>query len=145
MSDYATFAHRWFEEVWNKDNLAAIDQLAHPDAQAFDFPSPGSVCGREGFRDAVRQFRTAFSEIHITIDDVVSQDDKMAVRWTAEMKHTGPGLGFPPTGEAATIHGISFMQMRDGLLFRGWNAFDLATPVSHLSALAGKPPHATAG
>lgn len=64
MSAYSTFAHRWFEEVWNKDDLTAIDMLAHPDAQAYGFPNSESVSGREGFREAARQFRTAFSDIN---------------------------------------------------------------------------------
>lgn len=145
MSTYPTFAHRWFDEVWNKDNLGAIDQLAHPDAQAFGFPNSGSLSGRDGFKEAARQFRTAFSDIRVTIDDVVTEGNKMAVRWTADMKHTGPGLGFPATSEPATIHGMSFLEMRDGLLLRGWNAFDLATTVNHLSAIAAKAPHMTVG
>ena len=145
MSAYATFAHRWFEEVWNKDDLTAIDTLAHPDAQAYGFPNSESVSGRDGFREAARQFRTAFSDIKVTIDDVISEGDKLAVRWTANMKHTGPGLGFPPTGEPATLRGMSFLEMRDGLLLRGWNAFDLATTVNHLSAVAAKSPNVSVG
>lgn len=143
---HPTFAHQWFEEVWNQDNLAAIDQLAHPDAEAFGFPNPESVSGRDGFKEAARQFRTAFSDIRVTVDDVITEGNKMAVRWTAHMKHTGNGLGIAATGEPATVHGMSFMEMRDGRLLRGWNAFDLATTMNRLGAIAAaKDGHPTAG
>ena len=143
---HPTFAHQWFEEVWNQDNLAAIDRLAHPDAEAFGFPNPESISGRDGFKEAARQFRSAFSDIHVHIDDVITEGDKMAVRWTAHMKHTGTGLGIAPTGESATLHGMSFLEMRDGLLLRGWNAFDLATTMNRLGAIAAsKQGHPTAG
>lgn len=135
---YPTVAHRWFEEVWNKDNESAIDELAAPDAQAYGFPEPGSVAGRDGFKAAFRQFRSAFSDIHITVEDTVAQDYKLAVRWTARMRHTGPGLGFPPTGAPVTLHGMSFMEQRNGLLIRGWNAFELSSTVARLQTLAAK-------
>lgn len=146
---HPTFAHQWFEEVWNQGNLSAIDRLAHPEAKAYGFPNPESVSGRDGFKEAASQFRSAFSEIHVRVDDVISEGDKMAVRWTARIKHTGNGLGIAPTGESATLQGMSFLEMRDGLLYRGWNAFDLATTISRLGAIAasqqGVTTSATAG
>lgn len=134
--NYPTLAHRWFEEVWNQDDESAIDRLSADEIEAHGFPEPGSVTGREGFKAAFRQFRSAFSDIHITIEDTVIANDKIAVRWTAQMKHTGAGLGFPATGESVVIYGMSMMEARDGLLTRGWNAFEMSATISRLNALS---------
>ncbi|HEY4358849.1 MAG TPA: ester cyclase, partial [Acidobacteriaceae bacterium] len=134
MSESAeSLTRRWFEEVWNQDNEAAIDALMLPECKAFGFPDPTGVTDREGFKEAFRQFRSAFSEVHVTLDDTVSEGNKTASRWTAVMKHSGDGLGFAPTGETVTIHGMSIAEYRDGKLVQGWNALDLTSHVARLA------------
>jgi len=52
------------------------------------------------------------------------------------MKHTGPGLGFAPTGEPVTLTGMALVHTRNGLITEGWNALDLTAAVARLSAIA---------
>ena len=135
MSESAeSLVRRWFDEVWNQDNEAAIDALMLPDGKAFGFPDPAGAIDREGFKEAFRQFRSAFSDVHVTVDDMVSEGNKATARWTAVMTHSGDGLGFAPTGETVTIHGISISEFRDGKLLHGWNALDLTSHVARLAA-----------
>jgi predicted ester cyclase len=128
--------HRWFDEVWNQGNEASIDELMLPEGQCFDFPAPGAVIGREEFKTAVRGFRSTFSGIQVTVEDVIIEGDKVAVRWTASMQHTGPGLGFAATGQPVSLTGISITHLRDGRILYGWNALDLTHAVSTLSAFS---------
>ncbi len=132
-------ANRWFEEVWNQGRLEAIDELATPDAKSFGFPQPESVLTRDEFRDYVLEFRQSFTHIHISVDEAVAEDDRIAVRWTGTMKHTGSGLGFAPTGKVVNVHGMSMLHLRDGLICAGWNALDLGSVVMFLSALSARP------
>lgn len=137
MSESAeSLVRRWFEEVWNQDNEAAIDALMLPNGKAFGFPDPAGAIDREGFKEAFRQFRSAFSEVRVTVDDMVTQGDKACARWTAVMKHSGAGLGFAPTGETVTIHGISISEFQGGKLLHGWNALDLSSHVARLAAVS---------
>lgn len=132
------FVVRWFDEVWNKGREEAIDEMAQPDAQCFGFPQPESVLNHEEFKAYVREFRHTFTHIHIKVDETVSEGYRVAVRWTGTMKHTGSGLGFAPTGRTVTIIGMSLLHLRDGLISKGWNALDLDSAVTHLSAVSAR-------
>jgi steroid delta-isomerase-like uncharacterized protein len=119
-------AKRWFEAVWNQGRESAIDELFHPQGKAYGFPEPDSVLiGPEGFKSIHRQFHSAFTGIHITIDDLIAEGDRVAIRWTCVMTHNGDGLGFPATGKKTHFGGSSFITCRDGKLIDGWNFMDL--------------------
>jgi predicted ester cyclase len=129
-------AVRWFEEVWNGGRVEAIDQLATPDAKSYGFPQPDSVLGREEFKEYILEFRRSFTHVHLSVDETVAEDDRVAVRWTGTMQHTGSGLGFAPTGKVVHVHGITLLHLRGELICGGWNALDLGSVVMFLSALS---------
>jgi steroid delta-isomerase-like uncharacterized protein len=132
-------ATRWFEEVWNQGRLESIDELATPDARSYGFPQPESALSRDEFREYILEFRRSFTHIHINVDETVTEQDRVAVRWTGTMQHTGSGLGFAATGKVVNVHGMSLMHLRDGLICAGWNALDLGSVVMFLSALSARP------
>jgi len=126
------FAHRWFDEVWNKQSEAAIDELRHREGRAFGFPSPESSLTTEGFKEAYRQFNRNFSDIHVVVDEEIVDGDHVACRWTATGTHTGDGLGFAPTNKRISFSGASFMHLRDGKMLDAWNFFDFTRVTQQL-------------
>ena len=128
----ATFAHRWFDEVWNKGREAAIDEMRHPGGRVYGFPSPDSVTDDEGFKQTYRLFQQAFSNIHVTVDDQVVEDNKIAARWTATGTHAGDAFGFPATNKPVKFSGVTFLYLRDGKLTDGWNFFDFTRVLQDL-------------
>jgi steroid delta-isomerase-like uncharacterized protein len=132
-------ATRWFEEVWNKGRLEAIEELATPDAKSYGFPQPESVLSRDEFREYILEFRRSFTHIHVRVDETVAENGRVAVRWTGTMQHTGSGLGFAPTGKVVHVHGMSMLHLSDGLISAGWNALDLGSVVHFLSAISARP------
>jgi predicted ester cyclase len=131
-------ARRWFDEVWNKGRVEAIDELATPDAKCYGFPQPESVLNRDEFKEYVLEFRRSFTHIHLSVDESVAEGYRVAVRWTGKMKHTGSGLGFAPTGQIVHVHGMSILHLRDGQISDGWNALDLGSIVHFLSAISAR-------
>jgi steroid delta-isomerase-like uncharacterized protein len=128
-------AEHWFDEVWNKGRESAIDELFHSEGKAHGLPTPDSfVVGPEGFKTIHRQFHSAFSNIHIVIEDLVAEGDKVAIRWTSIMTHTGDGLGFPATGKKAILGGASIMHVREGKIIEGWNFMDMTQITQYLQA-----------
>jgi steroid delta-isomerase-like uncharacterized protein len=115
-------AKPWFEEAWNQGRGSTIDQLLHPDGKAYGFPEPDSVLiGPEGFKAIHRAFHQAFGNLHIVLDELVAEVDRVAIRWTCSGTHTGDGLGFPATGKKTTVPGSFFMNCRDDKITDGWN------------------------
>ena len=119
-------ARRWFEEVWNSGSESAIDELFHPQGKAYGFPEPESILtGPEAFKTIHRHFHSAFTGIHIDIDDLIAEGDRVATRWTCTMIHNGDGLGFPATGKRVRLDGSSFILCGEGRLLEGRNFMDL--------------------
>ena len=128
-------AERWFDEVWNQGRESAIDELLHPEGKAYGLPTADDcLIGPEGFKAVHRQFHSAFSNIHLVIEDLVAEGDKVAIRWTSIMTHTGDGFGFPATGKKAVLGGASIIHVRDGKILAGWNFMDMTQMIQQLQA-----------
>lgn len=117
---------RWFEEVWNQRSEAAIEAMLSRDAEVHGLPEPDSVLkGPEEFKTLHRAFCEAFPDMHVTVDDTITEGDRAAVRWSVEMTHTGDGLGFPASGKRARVKGMSIVTIKGGKIEEGWNYADM--------------------
>jgi predicted ester cyclase len=96
---------------------------------AFPNPTPSS-----SVKTIHRVFHNAFGNIHIAIDDLIVEGDKVAIRWTCTMVHNGEALGFPATGKNVAFPGSSFIHCRDGQLTDGWNFMDLTKMTQQLQS-----------
>ena len=67
-------AKRIVQEIWNEGNLELADEIIAPD-YADNVAGDGSPVGPDGFKQAVAGIRSAFPDFHITIDDMISEDD----------------------------------------------------------------------
>jgi steroid delta-isomerase-like uncharacterized protein len=105
-------AHRWNDEIYNKGNLAAIDELFSTDF-VWDTPFAGMAPDREGYRQSIISM-AAFSDVHCAADDMVAEGDKVVVRWKWSGKHTGEYMGMSPTGKQLTMTGISILRIAGG-------------------------------
>jgi steroid delta-isomerase-like uncharacterized protein len=139
MPDNATLIRRWFEEVWNQNRLASIDELAAPDAVSHGLSDDGQPrVGRDHFRNFIGSFRAALGDIHITVEDVLSDGDRTAARLTFRATHTGDGFGFPATGRPIVATAIVIARWRDGKIVEGWNEFDAAGMLRQLTSPEAK-------
>jgi steroid delta-isomerase-like uncharacterized protein len=129
---------RWFEEVWNQGREASIDELFPADAVAHGLgDSERDVQGPGEFKPFVAHIRGALPDTHISIDDIFSDGDRVAVRVTLQGTHTGQGLGVPPTGSQVRIQGIIIVRLVDGRIREGWNSYDQLGLLRQIGALPG--------
>jgi steroid delta-isomerase-like uncharacterized protein len=116
---------RWFEEVWNQGRVETLYELMSPDGIARGQSEPDTeIRGPKEFEDFVRRIRGAFSGIRIKVEDVFGADDKVVVRWSGEMVHTGDDLGFPSTGRKIQVGGMSIARIMNGQVVEGWDNWD---------------------
>jgi steroid delta-isomerase-like uncharacterized protein len=113
---------RWFEEVWNRGRAAAIDEMLTGQAQIHGLgPQPMNV---NAFKQFHTQYRSAFPDVRIQVDDVIAEGDKVAVRWSGTGTHQGDSLGFAASGNAVRFTGMTIARIENGKLVEGWNVFD---------------------
>ncbi len=117
-----TLVRRWFEEVWNKGRVAAIDEMLASHTVMHGLGD--DLHGATDFKRFHSGYRNAYPDVTIQIDDLVAEGDMVAVRWTAKGTHRGEGLGFAPTGRQVEFGGMGFARVTDGKLIEAWNNFD---------------------
>jgi predicted ester cyclase len=110
-------AKRWFEEVWNKGRREAIPEILSPDAEIRE--SGELVKGPEGFYPFFDRMQAAFSDIHVTFQDAIAEGDMVCLRWSCAMKHTGSGLGIPPTQKTLATTGMTMVRVANGRFVAG--------------------------
>src|SRR5215218_1249851 len=116
---------RYFEEVWGKGNLAAVDEFMAPDYVEHTVP-PGSRPGRDTLKQYVAMFHDAFPNMKGTLHDVFAQRDRVAYRWSASGTHLGEWAGVPPTGLHMTVRGITIHRIAGGRCVEGWGSVDIS-------------------
>lgn len=123
--DLKTLVRRWFDEVWNRRLRVSIDELMSPDCVVYGLAEgQGPVHGRDGFIPFFERFVSAFPDIRITVDQVVSEGDSAVARIRATATHTGDGLGIAATNRPVNLTGIVWSRWRDGKIVEAWNEFD---------------------
>jgi len=131
----ATIARRWFDEVWNRRDDAAIDELMAP--ESYGHVEGGDVTGPAEFRRMRDMFFSALPDVGIELEDVLANGDRVAVRWRAVGTHTGDGFGFPATRQSVNVRGTTWLVIRDGKLVEGWDTWNLGGLLESLRSSAG--------
>ena len=125
---------RWVEEIWDKGNLAAFDELLAPQFVC-NYAPPEVPLGPEGYKQTVNLYRTALPDMHYTVDEMVAEGDKVAVRWNGRGTHEGSLMGIAPTGKQVTITGISILRIAGGKVVEEWGEMDMLGVLQQLGAI----------
>ena len=117
---------RWFDEVWNKGRADAIDEMLATDALMHGLSDDASapLIGAVGFKPFHETFRGAFPNIEVTVEDLIAEGDKVAVRCSVRGKHTGDHLGISASNAPVQFTGIGIARVKDGKIVEAWNNFD---------------------
>ena len=118
-----TINRRLFEEIWNKGNLALIDEVIAEDF-VFHISDSSTGKGPEWYKGAYHFLKTAFPDLHITIEDVIAEGDKVMTRTTWQGTHKGEYMGLAPTGKQFSVTEINIDKYKNGKIIEGWGGVD---------------------
>ena len=121
---------RFFEEAWNQENLAVVDDIFAPTV-IFN----GQSVTREALKQALAGRRVAFPDIQVTVDDQVAEGDKVSTRRTWRATHRGPYRGVAPTGKQVTWTQISIVRFSQGRIVEDWAVADELSILQQLGVL----------
>jgi steroid delta-isomerase-like uncharacterized protein len=126
MSDEnVALGRRWFEEVWNQRKSNAVPELLAADCVMHGISETGGdVRGAGEFQAMHARLLSAFPDMRFAIDDCFGAGDKIVVRWTATMRHTGPGLGIDATGAEIKLRGMGIARIAGGKVQETWDNWD---------------------
>ena len=128
---------RFFDEVGNKGNVAAIDAFVSPNFVNHN-PRSDVTSDRDGFKQTWVRFRSVFPDWHTTVDDAIAEGDKVVVYVTTRGTHRGEFLGVPPTHKQITFRGINIFRIVDEHIVERWGVLDMYGLLEQLGALPSR-------
>jgi steroid delta-isomerase-like uncharacterized protein len=117
--------------AWDRGEVDALDQLLSPEYRR------RSTVTEEGldlaaFKASIVAARSAFPDLKTTIEEIVVEGDRAAVRWHSNGSHDHTFLGVPATHREVEVHGATFARFENGKVVEELVTWD---PRALLSAL----------
>jgi predicted ester cyclase len=137
---------RLFEEGWGQGNLQVLDEVMADDVivhraastagsiPATTFATPGPVA----YAEAIQVLRTDFSELRVTIEDVIAAGEMVAMRTTFAGTQADPieNLGAPNTGRSMEREVWVFARVECGKVAEVWVLVDNLTMLRQLGIIS---------
>src|SRR5829696_7441251 len=115
---------RYAEEVGNQQNFELVDEIFE---RYISHQPDGSTLqrGPEDVKRFHREFRSAFSDFHINIEDQIAEGDKVVSHYTIRGTHQGDFRGLAPTGKEIELKGVTtFRFSPEGKVIETWDSYD---------------------
>ena len=127
---------RFIDEVFVAGRPEAVDELVHEAFTPHTWASTGQ--GRADLKAAIERVSAGLSDVSMTVEDVVAEGDRVAVRLTARATQTGEFMGMPASGRSYEIGEIHVFRVEDGLIAEHWHQADLLGMLQQLGAMPGR-------
>jgi steroid delta-isomerase-like uncharacterized protein len=133
-------ARRFIQRVFVEADPAAVDELASED---FTPHSWGQMPpGRDSLKAAQKRVTQGISDARMTIEDLIAEGDKVAVRLISHGRHTGEFMGVPASGKEYDISETHIFRITGGKVVEHWLNADMLGLMQQIGAL---PAPATSG
>ena len=127
-------ARRFSAELWGEGNVALADQLLAPDLVDHSLMSP-DMSGREGHKQMLAQFRAAFPDLKVTVDDVIAEGSMACVLWHGDGTNSGELMGIPATGKTVHVTGMELLRLENGQIKERWAEFGMFALMMQLGVI----------
>ena len=128
-----SIVRRFFELGPSKGDLYAANELLAP-GFVLHVPLPCSP-GVQGIDEVITACRAAFEDLHVSVEDMVADGDKVAARFTARGIHMGAFMGLPPTGKPIVMTGMEIFRLERGKIAELWGEANLLGLMQQLGIL----------
>jgi predicted ester cyclase len=136
ISENKALIRRWFEEVWNQGREDLIDELRAPDTIATGLAEGGGPAqGSAPFKVFFSNLRGTLPDLHVIVEDMLAEGDRVAVRYSIEGTHYGDAMGVAPTGQRVRFSGISIARIAGGKIAESWNNLDQLALLTQIGAI----------
>ena len=115
---------RIYEKIWNQGNFEVLDEIISPDYVGHLPTPPGAPSGREGLRWLIQMYRTAFPDLHVQVEDQISEGEKVLTRITIQGTHQGQFMNVPPTNKKVTVTALVVTRFENCQNVEGWAELD---------------------
>lgn len=123
---------RFIDEIFLHRDFRAVDELLTDDFTPHTWGDMKP--GRDGLKAAITRVSAGLSDTTMTIEDVIAEGDRVAVRLTSSATQSGDFMGMPPSGRRYEIGEIHIFRVRDGRVSEHWHQADFMGMMRQLGA-----------
>ncbi len=128
---------RYVDEIQNAHSLDTIESIFDEDFTDHMASSGGLFLGgMDGLKRGYATFLNAFPDLHVMVEDMIAEADKVVVYKTLTGTHRGTHLGIPPTGKRVQYQIISIYRIKNGKIAEYWGLQDEISLKRQLDVIA---------
>ena len=127
---------RFIEEFKNKANHDIVDELMTP-GFIHHLKDPRLPAGRAGMKLLGQVVAGGFPDEQATVDELLTDGDRVIERTSAAATHTGDFNGIPATSNKVAWTEIHIYRMENGKIVEMWSEVDLLSLLVQLGAIPG--------
>ncbi|MGY0694683.1 ester cyclase [Virgibacillus sp. FSP13] len=129
----------WFEEVFTKGDLQAVDQVAATDMVTYSQGHDEGFVGRDNFKNWLSWYCTSFADRTWVVQDTIEEGDKIVARYTGYSTYKGGLLDIPSEDQQVKETGIIIFRMEGGKIKEQWCEMSDLQVVQQLGAQIASP------
>jgi steroid delta-isomerase-like uncharacterized protein len=137
MSERNKAAFRRFHDAANSGDAEllakTIDEMFMPDV-ILRTPLPVQATGAQAIKEVFARLHRAFPDLHVTVEDLIEEGDKVVGRNSVRGTHHGEYMGLPPTGKPVSYNEIIIFRFADGRVAETWGVVDVLAQLRQLGA-----------
>ena len=117
-------------EIFNEGKLEVVEEIYDK-----DYYNPvHNVRGSESVRQFTIDFRSAFPDLKVTVEDQIAEGDKVTTHSSITGTHKGEFMGVAPTGKTIKIASIAIYRIVNGKIVEGWSLMDNLSLLQQIGA-----------
>ena len=111
-----------------------VDEVFQPDVR-MSTPLPIPETGARAIKEVYARLHRAFPDLHIAVEDLIEEGDRVVARHTVTGTHQGEYMGLPPTGRSVTYNEIFILRFADGRIAETWGVVDVLSQLKQLGVI----------
>jgi steroid delta-isomerase-like uncharacterized protein len=135
MADLRKLGKRFNDEVFSQGKLEVIDELVAEDFVEHEEMPPGVEANREGIKQFVTMFRTAFPDMKAKLVATAVDGDELWMHSEFSGTNTGEFMGMPATGKKMAVSGFDRVKVKDGKVVEHWGLVDMMAMMTQLGMI----------
>jgi steroid delta-isomerase-like uncharacterized protein len=132
MSDLKAMMERIIDEAFNEGSLDTLEELISDDFVEHEDLPPGVPQGKAAPQAMITMMRAAFPDLHVTVEDMLQDGNKVVTRSRFSGTHQGEFMGIPATGNSFDIPVIDIIEFSENRAIAHWGVMDNAAMMEQL-------------
>ena len=120
----AALIRQFYDETFNRGNVAFADRVHGPGYRYHDITVPGAPVDHATYMARNAGFAAAFPDRRVEIEDLIATGDRVVARAVLHATHTGPLGNIAPTGRKVRLASTIIYRFDKGRVVEEWEIFD---------------------